>query len=73
MAHLTLHWEAAAPGVRSLVFFDDADREPPLRLLTEAPWARVKEDFRTWVGALLNGASPQGVKGEESRSHGLHG
>ena len=40
--------------VRSLVFFDDADREPPLRLLTEAPWARVKEDFRTWVGALLS-------------------
>lgn len=41
--------------VRSLVYFDDADQEPPLRLLTDAPWERVKADFKTWVGALLNG------------------
>jgi hypothetical protein len=39
--------------VRSLVFFDDADREPPLRLLAPIDWERVKEDFKKWVAQLL--------------------
>ena len=39
--------------VRSLVFFDDADREPELRLLAPIVWERVKADFRRWVAKLL--------------------
>lgn len=39
--------------VRSLVFFDDADSEPPLRLLAPIRWAQVKKDFRRWVGRLM--------------------
>ncbi len=39
--------------VRSLVFFDDADSEPELRMLLEAPWETVKKDFLAWVGELL--------------------
>jgi hypothetical protein len=39
--------------VRSLVYFDDADAEPPLRLLVPLDWARVKDDFRRWVSELL--------------------
>ena len=39
--------------VKSLVYFDDADAEPPLRLLAPVDWARVKEDFRGWVGGLF--------------------
>lgn len=39
--------------VRSLTYFDEADQEPPLRLLLDAPWERVKGDFGRWVGELL--------------------
>ena len=39
--------------VRSLVYFDDADAEPPLRLLAPIEWAQVQEDFRRWVGGLF--------------------
>ncbi len=39
--------------VRSLVYFDDADAEPPLRLLAGLNWDQVKEDFRRWVGGLF--------------------
>ncbi|MGA9753091.1 MAG: nucleotidyl transferase AbiEii/AbiGii toxin family protein [Acidobacteriota bacterium] len=39
--------------VRSLVFFDDADAEPPLRLLGPIDWEQVKDDFRRWVGDLF--------------------
>jgi hypothetical protein len=39
--------------VRSLVYFDDADGEPPLRLLAEVDWETVKEDLRAGVSALM--------------------
>lgn len=39
--------------VRSLVYFDEADAEPPLRLLAPIDWTQVKDDFRRWVSGLL--------------------
>jgi len=39
--------------VRSLTYFDDAEEEPPLRLLLDAPWERVKGDLLGWVEKLL--------------------
>ncbi len=39
--------------VRSLVFFDDADGEPPLRLLDAIDWDTVKRDLRARVTALM--------------------
>lgn len=39
--------------VRSLTYFDDAEREPELRLLRPAPWPEVKNDLRAWVEELL--------------------
>ncbi len=39
--------------VRSLAYFDDAEREPELRLLRPAPWPEVKSDLRAWVEDLL--------------------
>lgn len=38
--------------VRSLVYFDDADNEPPLRLLADIDWETVKRDLRAWVASL---------------------
>ena len=40
--------------VKSLVFFDDADREPPLRLLADIDWTHVKDDFRRWTNDLVH-------------------
>ncbi len=39
--------------VRSLTHFDDADEEPPLRLLLDAPWERVKRDLGGWAEELV--------------------
>lgn len=39
--------------VRSLVHFDDADRDPPLRLLADIEWELVERDFRSLVERLL--------------------
>jgi hypothetical protein len=39
--------------VRSLVYFDDAEAEPPLRLLVEIAWQQVKDDLLRTVGPLL--------------------
>lgn len=39
--------------VRSLTYFDDADEEPPLRLLIEVDWEEVKRDLVGWVEELL--------------------
>lgn len=39
--------------VRSLVFFDDADDSPPLKLLVDIDWGSVKADFKRWVEALF--------------------
>ena len=39
--------------VRSLVFFEDADREPPLRLLADIDWGEVKQVLREEVSGLL--------------------
>ena len=40
--------------VRSLVFFDDAEREPPLRLLADIEWETVKRDLQLWVASLVD-------------------
>lgn len=40
--------------VRSLTYFDDADREPPLRLLVEADWEEIKSYLVGEVKELLN-------------------
>ena len=39
--------------VRSLTFFDDAEDEPPLRLLIDVDWQTVKRDLVGWVEELL--------------------
>jgi hypothetical protein len=39
--------------VRSLVYFDEADAEPPLQLVSPIDWQAVKTDLRTWVSALV--------------------
>ncbi len=39
--------------VRSLVHFDDAERDPPLRLLIDLDWQELKTDFRSHVESLL--------------------
>ncbi len=39
--------------VRSLVHFDDAERDLPLRLLVDIDWAEVKADFQRRVEGLL--------------------
>lgn len=38
--------------IRSLVHFDDADREAPLRLLIDVDWEELKADFQRRVAAL---------------------
>lgn len=43
--------------VRSLVYFDDADSEPPLRLLADFEWESVKRDLRAWVASLAESES----------------
>jgi hypothetical protein len=55
--YLALHeekFEARDVGhvIRSLIHFDDAEREPPLRLLIELDWEELKTDFRRRVAAL---------------------
>ena len=55
--YLALHeekFEARDVGhvIRSLIHFDDAEREPPLRLLIELDWEELKADFRRRVAAL---------------------
>lgn len=39
--------------LRSLIFFDDAEHEPPLRLLADISWSQVKADMESWVDAIL--------------------
>jgi hypothetical protein len=39
--------------VRSLTYFDDAEEEPPLRLLAEIDWETVKRDLSTWVAEIV--------------------
>jgi hypothetical protein len=40
--------------VRSLTYFDDADEEPPLRLLIDVDWEEIKRDLVGRVKELLN-------------------
>jgi hypothetical protein len=40
--------------VRSLTYFDDADDEPPLRLLIDIDWEEIKHDLVGRVRELLN-------------------
>lgn len=37
--------------IRSLVYFEDADNEPSLKMVTRTSWERVKSDFEAWVTA----------------------
>ena len=39
--------------VLSLVYFAEADDDPPLRLLEPISWGQVKTDLRAAVAALL--------------------
>lgn len=39
--------------VRSLTYFDDADEEPPLRLLIDVDWEEIKLDLVRRVKELL--------------------
>jgi hypothetical protein len=39
--------------VRSLVYFAEADDDPPLRLLQSISWDQVKTDLRAAVAGLL--------------------
>ncbi len=40
--------------VRSLTYFDDADEEPPLRMLVDIEWDSVKADFVGWVSDFVS-------------------
>ena len=40
--------------VRSLTYFDDANEEPPLRMLVDIEWESVKRDFSGWVTGLVS-------------------
>ena len=46
--------------VRSLVHFDDAERDPPLRLLVDIDWELVKRSLRSRVEGLLGGRGNDG-------------
>lgn len=35
--------------VRSLVYFQDAEAEPPLRMVKSVDWNKLKRDFERWV------------------------
>ena len=39
--------------MRSLTYFDDADEEPPLRLLIDVDWEEIKGDLVGRVKELL--------------------
>jgi len=39
--------------VRSLVYFAEADEDPPLKLLEPISWEQVKTDLRAAVSGLL--------------------
>jgi hypothetical protein len=41
-----------AHRLKALVFFDDAEREPELLMLKDAPWSAVRSYFETEVRAL---------------------
>ncbi|MCD6306939.1 MAG: nucleotidyl transferase AbiEii/AbiGii toxin family protein [Deltaproteobacteria bacterium] len=38
--------------IRSLVYFEDAEREPKVRMVQPVSWEDVKTDFERWVTAL---------------------
>ena len=38
--------------VRSLVYFEDADQEPEIRMFIDVHWTQLKSDFELWVQAL---------------------
>ena len=44
--------------VRSLTYFDDANEEPPLRMLVDIEWDSVKRDFAGWVTDLVSAEGP---------------
>ncbi len=47
--------------VRSLVHFDDAERDPPLRLLVDIDWEEVRAGFRRRVAELVGSPDPHGA------------
>ncbi len=38
--------------IRSLVFFEDADQEPEIKMFKGISWLELKKDFASWVKAL---------------------
>lgn len=38
--------------IRSLVYFEDADQEPEIKMFADPHWKRLKKDFESWVRAL---------------------
>ncbi len=44
--------------VRSLTYFDDADEEPPLRMVVDIEWNSVRRDFADWVSDLVTAEGP---------------
>jgi len=38
--------------IRSLVFFEDADQEPEIKMFKPVNWLELKKDFESWVKAL---------------------
>ncbi len=38
--------------IRSLVFFEDANQEPEIRMFSDLYWAQLKKDFESWVRVL---------------------
>jgi len=40
--------------VRSLVYFADAEGEPPLKMIKPVIWKELKSDFEQWVKDLTS-------------------
>jgi len=38
--------------IRSLVYFEDVDQEPEIKMFADPHWKRLKKDFESWVRAL---------------------
>ena len=53
--------------VRSLVHFEDAERDPPLRLLVDIDWELVKRNLRSRVERLLNDSGADVVESTNRR------
>ncbi|OGP75677.1 MAG: hypothetical protein A2V86_15365 [Deltaproteobacteria bacterium RBG_16_49_23] len=48
--------------LRSLAYFDDAERDPPLKMLTRCNWNRIKVFFEKQVRELMGASIPGGPR-----------